>query len=62
MGNFENIKIPVTNVKSQKDYLTDLSNYVIVYPPGNGCDSHRLWEALMMNCTGCYSMNRYQII
>ena len=47
----KNIKIPVTNVKSQKDYLTDLSNYVYcLCPPGNGCDSHRLWEALMMNC------------
>lgn len=47
----KNIKIPVTNGKSQKDYLTDLSIYVYcLCPPGNGCDSHRLWEALMMNC------------
>jgi hypothetical protein len=46
-----NINIPFTNTKSQKDYLTDLSNYVYcLCPPGNGCDSHRLWEALMMNC------------
>ena len=47
----KNIEIPVTNVKSQKDYLSDLSNFVYcLCPPGNGCDSHRVWEALMMNC------------
>ena len=47
----KNINIPIVNIKNQKDYLADLSTYIYcVCPPGNGCDSHRIWEALMMNC------------
>jgi hypothetical protein len=39
------------NVASFEAYMQDLSNSVFcLSPPGNGVDSHRTWESLLMGC------------
>ena len=46
---FQNMKIPSEKFKCLKKYLQDLArSEFVICPRGNGLDTHRLWEALLM--------------
>jgi hypothetical protein len=48
---FKKIGYPFTPAKSLRDYLFDLArSKFVISPRGNGLDTHRLWEALLLGC------------
>jgi len=46
-----NIQLEIQNGISFEDYCINMAKYkFVVCPPGNGIDTHRLWEALYLGC------------
>lgn len=42
--------IDTKEIKSTKNYFDNLTNYMfVICPEGNGADTHRIWESLLLN-------------